>query len=391
MNGKIAILHSANLKDISPGGVSEYVSQFIKNSESEIVLFGTESKSEDIKLFKQYKRDIGGKEYTFVPINFADRRPLSIFYFFNLFFFLIFNPKLRKQITAFYAQRMEYVLPFYFFLGKKVSFAVHGSGKYASMFWGKKIAYIYGLLERLSIIRSQKVFVLNNNKEYGVPYYKDKYRKHSWKIFYTSVPVDQSFFVPLKKENVRNKYNFSSDDKVILFFGRLEHNPKRIFLLPNILNEVKKRHINAKMLIIGSGNDRSELVGKFNSLGLDDSVTYFEHLNHDFKLVEIINCADLSVVCSSFEGICMSALESLSCNIPVVATNVGSIKDYLIDGYNGFFINDESEEYIIKTIAEKIDHIFISGLTFENEKIRGYDSKLVIESIEKQLLDWMDK
>lgn len=385
MKKNIAILHSGNLKDISQGGISEYVAQFIENAENRIILFGTEHKSEQIRLFKQYKRLINGKEYIFIPINYSDKKPLSVFFFLNFIIFLIFNPKLRSEIKTFYAQRMEFVLPFYLFWGQNVSFAIHGSGKYATLFWGKKVAYFYNLLEKLSVLRAKQVFVLNNNKDFGLPYYKEKYAKYKKKIFYTPVPVKQSFFVPMNKESVRKKHGFAKNEKIILFFGRIENNPKRVFLLPKILKEVKKKHYDTKMIIIGSGNDRNKLIEQFRLMDLEESVKFYDHLNHDIRLVELINCADISVVCSTFEGICMSAIESLSCSIPVIATNVGSIKDYLKDGYNGFLVNKDEDMDIISEFSNKISKFFIEGLTFDNKNITCYDSKEVIKSLEVQM------
>lgn len=387
----IGILHSGNLKDISQGGISEYVSQFIEHAENSIILFGTEHKSDEIRLFKQYKRTVKGKEYIFIPINYSDKRPLSVFFFLNLIIFLIFNPKIKGEIKTFYAQRMEYVLPFYFFGGKDVSFAVHGSGKYATLFWGKTIAYFYNFLEKLSVSRAKQVFVLNNNKDFGLPYYKEKYARYAKKIFYTPVPVNESFFVPMEKESVKKKHGFANKDKIILFFGRIENNPKRVFLLPEILKEVRKKDSQTKMIIIGSGNDKNQLVAQFKSMNLDDCVKFYEHLNHDKRLVEIINCADISVVCSSFEGICMSAIESLSCAVPVIATNVGSIKDYLKDGYNGFLVDKHDDSAIISEFSNKISKFFIEGLIFDSKNIDCYDSKKVIKDLEAQLIDRVNK
>ncbi|MFS0821579.1 glycosyltransferase family 4 protein [Bacillus sp. 1P02SD] len=383
---RIAILHSGNLKDVSPGGVSEYVKQFIEHSTSEVFVLGTDNKQNNLKLFKKYKIQTDHSSYTFIPINYTTLRPLSVFYFINLIVFFILNPRFLKKISVFYAQRMEYVIPFLLF-NKQVVMAIHGSGRYATMFWGKTVASIYSFLERISIVRSNKVFVLNNNKKFGTPYYKSKFYKQKDKIFYMPVPVNRDVFKPLDKATVRKKHNIGFDDKIILYLGRIDHNPKRVLLFPQILLNVKQVTSNTKMLIIGTGNDKDELIREFDNLGLKNNVIFYEYLEHGNDLVELINCAEVSIITSSFEGICMSALESLSCGIPVVATDVGSISEYLLNGINGFVVSGDGDELIVQEVSEKIDEVFSGLLAFDHTLIDRYNANEVMLNTEKLLLN----
>ena len=386
---RIAILHSGNLSDVSPGGVSEYVAQFIKHSNSDIYLLGTEKKEANLKLWRKYTRNVGEKQYIFIPINYSNRKPISIYYFIHLVIFIILNPRLWKEIEVVYAQRMEYVLPFcLLLLNKKVVMAVHGSGKYASMFWGHFIAKIYSFLEYISIRRSTKVFILNNNPEFGVPYYKKKYSQFKDKIYYTLVPVDTDLFRPLNKSIVRQKYNFRLDEKIILFLGRIEYNPKRVHLLPDILSKVKSVYPKTKLLIVGSGNDKENLLNKLKDTNLLQDTVFVDYIKHGDELVELINCADVSLICSTFEGICMSALESISSGIPVVATNVGDIKEYLIHGENGYLVNNyKDEDAIVKEMSSFVLSVFNNKVKVNRKTIEKYKASYVVTKTESLLLE----
>ncbi|MBS5950625.1 MAG: hypothetical protein KIC47_09950, partial [Clostridium sp.] len=83
---KIAILHSGDLNKVSPGGVSQYIEKIIKyNKDNEITLFGVvDDKSEHV-IGKEYNRQIEGMNYTFIPIQTNIKKPLSIYYFLNIF------------------------------------------------------------------------------------------------------------------------------------------------------------------------------------------------------------------------------------------------------------------------------------------------------------------
>src|SRR5699024_3678529 len=53
---------------------------------------------------------------------------------------------------------------------------------------------------------------------------------------------------------------------------------------------------------------------------------------------KLLRNADLFVLPSYFEGLPMSILEAVSCGLPVIATDVGSIDEAVIEGDNGFLI-----------------------------------------------------
>ena len=58
--------------------------------------------------------------------------------------------------------------------------------------------------------------------------------------------------------------------------------------------------------------------------------------DNEFKLAELINCADLLVLPSRMDNLPQTGLEAQACGLPVVAFNTNGIKDLIdhkIDGY----------------------------------------------------------
>lgn len=66
--------------------------------------------------------------------------------------------------------------------------------------------------------------------------------------------------------------------------------------------------------------------------GLNTSVTFLGALR---DVAPLYRAADIAVVPSHFEALGLSALEALACGIPVVASAVGGLLDFMVDGVNG--------------------------------------------------------
>jgi D-inositol-3-phosphate glycosyltransferase len=49
----------------------------------------------------------------------------------------------------------------------------------------------------------------------------------------------------------------------------------------------------------------------------------------------VMHAADLAVQPSHFEALGLSAIEALACGVPVVASAVGGLLDFVVDGVNG--------------------------------------------------------
>lgn len=377
---KIAILHSGDLNKISPGGISQYIEKIIKyNKENKITIFGVVDKESEYIIGQEYTRYIEDKEYKFIPIQTNKGKPLSIYYFLNIFKF--FNK--LKDYDIIYAQRMEYALPFTFSkLRKKLIMAVHGSGKYSYIFWGKIVGTIYNILEGVAIRNCSKVVVLLKREEYGVPYYKNKYSRYYEKFVYGKVPIDLNLFKKLNKEEVRKKYGISNSEKVLIYFGRLDNNPKRILLIPKIVDNLMKKVENVKCIIIGDGEDKSKLINICNELNIKENIIFYDKINHGEKLTELVNLSDLSIILSKFEGICMSALESLACNVPVIATDVGDVNEYIYNLTNGIVVDNSEDDKVVMEVCKNILDYFNGNIKIDIDSIyKNYSGDNVIEEL----------
>ena len=65
-------------------------------------------------------------------------------------------------------------------------------------------------------------------------------------------------------------------------------------------------------------------------------------------IAEICHCSDIGVMPSSREGLGLAGIEMLAAGLPIVASNVHGIVDYVVDGENGYLCNPyDSHEFAI--------------------------------------------
>ena len=66
---------------------------------------------------------------------------------------------------------------------------------------------------------------------------------------------------------------------------------------------------------------------------------------------EIIKCIDLLIIPSTYEGLPTVALEGMASGIPILASNVPSNNELIVDGYNGLLFQlDDIEHLTIKIL-----------------------------------------
>ncbi|MCU0331623.1 MAG: glycosyltransferase [Candidatus Kapabacteria bacterium] len=107
---------------------------------------------------------------------------------------------------------------------------------------------------------------------------------------------------------------------------------KRVQDCVRILAEVRTQ-LPARLVLVGDGPDRSDTERLARELGVSD---YVRFLGKQSALPEILSMADVFLLPSQQESFGLSALEAMSCGVPVVATNIGGIAEVVRHGETGY-------------------------------------------------------
>ena len=147
--------------------------------------------------------------------------------------------------------------------------------------------------------------------------------------------VDIHRFRPLNnsKMEIRKKLGIREDSKVALTVRRLVYK-NGIDTLLKSAEKVVKKDPDVFFLIIGKGPDLSEIKIRIQKLGMEKNIKLLGFIS-DKELPLYYNSADFFILPSkSGEGLPLVSLEAMACGLPVIATNVGGIKEILDEQYS---------------------------------------------------------
>jgi len=107
--------------------------------------------------------------------------------------------------------------------------------------------------------------------------------------------------------------------------------------IPDIIKAFKmiSQEINCKLILVGNGPERPKAERLAKNLGISNRV----HFLGNVKNVQgILGKSDLFLLPSEDESFGLAALEAMSCEVPVVASNIGGLKELISHGVDGYLI-----------------------------------------------------
>ncbi|MEK7208360.1 MAG: glycosyltransferase family 4 protein [Patescibacteria group bacterium] len=188
-----------------------------------------------------------------------------------------------------------------------------------------------------------------------------------------------------KKEELKQKLGLKLEDKVVITTSRLvEKNG-----IGDLIEAMHYLPEHVRLLVLGSGPLEKSLKLKTSSLKLANRVRFAGHIPHE-QLPQYLHIADVFCRPSLSEGMGTSFIEAMAAGVPVVATAVGGIPDFLHDPSFPRTVLGSGERTVLgkqtglfcevgspKSIAEKIS-LLLSDDTLREMIVRNA-SKMVME------------
>lgn len=176
--------------------------------------------------------------------------------------------------------------------------------------------------------------------------------------------VDVDLFSRTEDNLIRKEMSIDSD--FLLFVGRLNEK-KGIRYVLRAMPDILKFSPDAKLVVIGEGPLEFELKDECKTLDILSSVFFLGALGQN-DLPKYYSGADVFLgVSIDFEGLGLVNAEAMSCGCIVIASDLPSISDVVVDSVTGFVVSQRDE----KSIVEKVIYVLKNKNNLEGVRKLG--------------------
>lgn len=167
---------------------------------------------------------------------------------------------------------------------------------------------------------------------------------------------DGDIFFPLPPGSRSEKIVPSKEDpdtRRIGFVGRLTEGKGWRVLLEAFARLSHSDQVpNCHLIIAGTGPDESRILERVQELKMEDRVVLTGALKPR-ELAEFYRSLDLLVFPTMLEeALGLVGLEALACGVPVIASNLGAVPEYIVPGHNGELVKPGDAQDLETAITE---------------------------------------
>ena len=160
--------------------------------------------------------------------------------------------------------------------------------------------------------------------------------------------VDPRVFAPRRRTSLRLA---PPQTRVIMHASNFRA-VKNIPAVIRIFAEVRRR-LRTKLVMVGDGPEKAAAEQLARELGVDRDVLF---LGNQDCMEELLPLADIFLLPSSSESFGLVALEAMSAEVPVVASNVGGLPEVVEHGVTGFLHDPGHQAGFVASILRLLGH-----------------------------------
>lgn len=271
-------------------------------------------------------------------------RAYVVFYF-ELILTIFLNPRSKIYIHYF----THSALPFFFIqlFGRKIDYVVnfHGDDLVFRTSFQKLLFYVFS-----SVVKKARLIVVPSKFFEKKAKTKSAF-KNAKILVSSSAGILQDFF----EQTIQEKLG----EFQIVTSSRIDEG-KGHYLLPLIAKNLRDLKIDFHWTIIGDGKLKTQIEDELKEQDLIKNFTFTGMLQQT-RIAKIYSQCSLFVFLTELEeSLGLVALEAMAVGLPVVATNIGAIPEYVLPGFNGLLY----ELYNVDDVTKKI--VFFQTLGKEN-------------------------
>ena len=276
------------------------------------------------------------------------------------------------------------------------------SGSIFSLAYGAKIAKKYGT--KTVIVHSHSTGINNFKykiiKKVSVPIFLKNVNKYlscsvdaaAWKfpnnivknkkyeVINNGININKFKYNQEIREQYRKNFNIKENEFVLCNVARLEKSKNQNFII-NVFDEIIKKGIDAKLILVGEGTEKNNIIKELNERNLFDRCILLDK-RRDVNC--ILQASDSFIFPSAFEGLGIVAIEAQASGLLTYCSE--NIPDEANITENFIKLNlNSGAEYWANVIIEKKD--YLREDTSNAIKEHGFDARDSAKRLEKIYLE----
>jgi len=257
--------------------------------------------------------------------------------------------------------------------GAKTYLVIHDY--YAATLVGHKVLNSNTFAENFALFREKNVYriapeIITVDSRLGQ--YVQKFGISSSKISVITNVIDTNVFRHLENQFLyRELFGLPKDKFIILIPRRLvpKNGVEYAVLAAEKIKRSRALDSNFLFAIAGSGTEEKRLRTLVRRLGVSDVVFFLGPISHE-RMPLLYAASDCVIIPSiNFYGVeeatSLAALEAMSCSLPVIASELGGLKEIIVDSVTGKLVPPRDvealTESILRFLNDKEFRLFISS------------------------------
>ncbi len=246
--------------------------------------------------------------------------------------------------------------------------------------------YLAELTTRQCFNRATKIVVVSDQVGERLRTY---WKIPAEKVITVPLGADVEAFRPMEGQaDVRARFGLN-DEPVVMFLGSF-HPWHGIDLLVKAFAGVLSAVPQAKLLLVGDGQVRSQIEAQVRQAGLEENVLFTGSVDHP-DVPRIVNIADVAVapypaMASELWFSPLKVFEYMAAGKALVASRAGQITEVVQDGYSGLLVEPGNVDELARSIVQLLHDSALRsrlGANARSEAVAKYSWRAHAEKLEQ--------
>jgi len=355
---RILIIDFCNYTDYPIGGYLSFAKYMLLSFRTDLALVGITTDKND-PVGKWFKKQINGENFDFFALAYYSKSKTKHVIPDRLVVFAL--TRLYKKaimelgVNNVFIQRQEVLQSITNFKFKNICYRFGGMENplAISKYWYAQFIAKYFEANFFKSLKTAKV-ILASGDESAICEMIERSQGIILRKNIVQFPsrINTDIYKPTNKNNARINLNIPSEITMVVTTGRLAPLKGWRFMIDSFLI-FEKTKPGSRFYFIGEGEDLLKIEEYIITNKLEGKVILAG--KHDAQIVAMyINASDLFIMGSYKEGWSTSLSEAIACGVPACVTNFSSAEDIIVEGSNGYIINNHDTKLFAQGMLQAL-------------------------------------